>query len=178
MRILAAAMFALALGIHAAHAEDAPLAALPYTPGLDTGAMDRDAPPCVDFYQYACGGWIKANPIPADQASWDVFRKMGQDNQRFLWGILAGLADKTLARTPVQQQIGDYFAACIDEAAVEALGAAPLAAHLAAIDGRRRTLLRFRLEPGLLGLEPGDRLRERWRHRLAIPRLVETRKVV
>ena len=133
MRILAAAIFALALAAHAARAEDAPLAALPYTPGLDAGAMDRDAPPCMDFYQYACGGWIKANPIPADQASWDVFRKMGQDNQRFLWGILEGLANKTAARTPVQQKIGDYFAACMDEAAVEALGAAPLAPHLAAI---------------------------------------------
>ena len=114
----------------AAGATEAPLASLPYTPGLDPETMDRAADPCVDFYQYACGGWIKANPIPADQASWDVFRKLAYDNQRYLWGILAGLSESTPGRTPVQQKIGDYFAACMDEAAVEALGARPLQPYL------------------------------------------------
>lgn len=107
-------------------AAETPLVALPYTPGLDVSAMDTSADACVDFYRYACGGWQQHNPIPADQAKWSVYGKLYQDNQRFLWGILDGLAKSTTERNPAQQQIGDYFAACMDESAVETLGATPL----------------------------------------------------
>src|SRR5258708_15766355 len=69
-------------------AQETPLTSFPYTPGLDVAAMDKSADPCVDFYQYTCGGWMKGNPIPSDQPRWDVYRKLGQDNQRYLWGIL------------------------------------------------------------------------------------------
>jgi putative endopeptidase len=105
---------------------DKPASALPYTPSLDVPSMDKSAAPCVDFYQYTCGGWMKNNPIPADQASWSVYGKLATDNQRFLWGILDDLAKKTSGRTPEQQKIGDYFAACMNEPAIEKLGAAPL----------------------------------------------------
>lgn len=106
--------------------DDKPVTALPYTPSLDLPSMDKLADPCVDFYQYTCGGWMKKNPIPADQASWSVYGKLTVDNQRFLWGILDELAKKTTGRNATQQKIGDYFSACMNEAEVEKLGAAPL----------------------------------------------------
>ncbi|HEX7288334.1 MAG TPA: M13 family metallopeptidase [Candidatus Angelobacter sp.] len=112
---------------------ETPLSALPYTPSLDVPSMDKSADPCVDFYQFTCGGWMKNNPIPPDQASWSVYGKLAQDNQRFLWGILEDLGKKTAGRTPPQQKIGDYFGACMDEAAVEKLGASPLKPMLAEI---------------------------------------------
>jgi putative endopeptidase len=123
----------LALVWQMAQAQDRPLASLPYTPSLDVSFMDRTVNPCVDFYHYACGSWIKRNPIPADQPRWDVYAKLHTDNLRFLWGILEEASKPAPNRNANQQKIGDYFASCMDEAAVEKAGATPLAAELGAI---------------------------------------------
>jgi putative endopeptidase len=113
---------------------DIPITSLPYTPGLDPDFMDTSVDPCVDLYLYSCGGWIKKNPIPADQPAWDVFAKLEEDNRRFLWGILDDLAKNIAGRNANQQKIGDYFAACMDESAVEKAGAGPVKAYLDQID--------------------------------------------
>src|SRR5271168_2602055 len=128
---LISAGLSAALGQAAQPADPAtkPLSAIPYTPSLDLNSMDRSADPCVDFYQYTCGGWMKNNPIPPDQASWDVYGKLANDNEQFLWGILEEDA-KLKDRTPVQQKIGDYYAACMDTAAIDKLGLKPLQPEL------------------------------------------------
>ena len=131
----APAMAAQAPAAAPAKPVDAPITALPYTPGLDVMAMDRSADPCEDFYQYTCGGWRRNNPIPSDESSWSVYGKLAQDNQRYLWGILQGLATQKEGRNPSQQKTGDYFAACMDEAAVERRGATPLSPYLSLVDG-------------------------------------------
>ncbi len=124
----------------AARPEEKPLAALPYSPSLDVRWLDKSADPCVDFYQYSCGGWRQQNPIPPDQSSWSVYGKLTNENQQFLWGILDDLAKSAARpRTPAQQKIGDYFGACMDEAAVERLGAQPLRPMLDQIAGLRET---------------------------------------
>jgi endothelin-converting enzyme/putative endopeptidase len=110
----------------AAKAGEHPLQALPYTPSLDLDSMDRTADACVDFYQYTCGGWMKRNPIPSDQANWSVYGKLADENQQFLWGILQEASNPTVKRNASEQKIGDYFQACMDEPAIEKLDAAPL----------------------------------------------------
>jgi endothelin-converting enzyme/putative endopeptidase len=101
--------------------------------------MDKTAAPCVDFYQYSCGGWMKNNPIPADQPRWSVYGKLYQDNQQFLWGILDQLSKQTAGRNANQQKIGDFFGACMDEGAINQLGAKPLQPYLDQIAAMQST---------------------------------------
>ncbi|MGA7158700.1 MAG: M13 family metallopeptidase [Acidobacteriaceae bacterium] len=111
-----------------------PLTVMPYSPSFNLTSLDRSVNPCVNFYKYACGGWQKLNPIPPDQATWDVYAKLSNENEQFLWGILEQDA-KATDRTPVQQKIGDYFEACMNKSAINAEGDKPIAAALATING-------------------------------------------
>jgi putative endopeptidase len=130
----ALAFAALCLSAPQLAAQEArPLTAMPYSPSLDLTNMDKSVDPCVDFYKYSCGGWMKNNPIPADQAGWSVYAKLGEENQQFLWGILEEDAKMT-NRTAVQQKVGDYYEACMNTAAIDALGDKPILPALAKID--------------------------------------------
>src|SRR5689334_22043930 len=84
--------------------EKKPLRQLPYTPSFDASALDRSADPCAEFYRFSCGGWMKNNPLPPDQASWSVYGKLNDENEQFLWGILEEAAAAGPQRTPVQQK--------------------------------------------------------------------------
>ncbi len=129
-------LFLSALFVPLASGQDSPsspVAALPYTPSLDVAAMDRSVDPCADLYHYSCGGWQKGNPIPPDQTSWSVYDKLYQDNLNLLRGILEQAAKADKPRDAVQQEIGDFYAACMDEAAAEKRGVVAIRTQLDAI---------------------------------------------
>jgi putative endopeptidase len=107
--------------------------ALPYSPSLDISSMDKSVDPCVDLYRYSCGGWQKKNPIPPDQTSWSVYAKLYQDNLIFLRGMLEQAAQPNEQRNAVTQKIGDFYAACMDESAVEKRGLSAIQPQLDAI---------------------------------------------
>ena len=97
---------------------------------FDLSAMDKSVDPCEDFYQYACGTWRKNNPIPSDQARWGRFNELAEYNRQFLHNILERASANDPKRTPVMQKIGDMYQSCMDEATVNAKGAAPLRPEL------------------------------------------------
>ena len=114
-------------------------ATLPYSPSLDVTSMDKTIDPCTDFYAYSCGGWQKKNPIPADQTSWGVYAKLYQDNLQFLRGILEEAAAAKTPRNKVTQEIGDFYGACMDEAAVNRRGVGALQPQLDLIAAMKST---------------------------------------
>jgi endothelin-converting enzyme/putative endopeptidase len=104
-------------------------------PVLDVTSMDTSMDPCVDFYKYSCGSWEKKNPIPADQSSWSAYGKLQDETLQQLRGLLESAAKGGAERSSSEQKIGDYYAACKNESAIEALGAEPMATTLAQIAG-------------------------------------------
>ena len=109
---------------------------------FDVGAMDKSADPCSDFYQYACGNWMKNNPIPADQARWGRFSELEERNRETLRAILDEAAKPDANRDAVTRQIGDYYAACMDEKGIDAKGLKPIQPELdriAGLEGQSRS---------------------------------------
>jgi endothelin-converting enzyme/putative endopeptidase len=96
--------------------------------GIELSSLDRGTNACTDFFQFACGGWMASNPMPADRQRWGRFNQLQEDNFAVLRQILenpAGDAD--------QRKASDYFAACMDESTIETRGTQPLVAELTRI---------------------------------------------
>src|SRR5215813_5521615 len=98
--------------------------------GLDPNLMDKSVDPCVDFYQYACCGWLKQNPVPADQSSYGRDTELAERNRLILRDILEKASTNDPKRSAVNQKIGDYYSSCMDENAIERKGIAALKPEL------------------------------------------------
>ena len=95
-------------------------------PGFSVDNLDKTIDPCVDFYQYACGTWLKNTEIPADQTEWVSFTELYERNLVTLRDILEKASSGDAGRSAIDQKIGDFYGACVDEKAADVKGVAPL----------------------------------------------------
>jgi putative endopeptidase len=97
----------------------------PTVGGLDLSAIDQSTDACSDFYQYACGNWIKGNPVPDDQVRWVRSFSLLQERHLYeLWPELARAATKPASA--LEKKYGDFFAACMDVEELQRKGLEPL----------------------------------------------------
>lgn len=104
-------------------------------PALDAKNFNTSVPACTDFYQHANGNWLKTTTIPAEYSSWGVFNEINERNLDTLKGILeSAAANKNAKPGSNEQKLGDFYAAAMDEAAIEKAGRTPIDPELKQID--------------------------------------------
>ncbi len=100
------------------------------SPRFSIDNIDKSVDPCVDFYQYACGNWMKVTEIPADRARWNGFNELSDSNLEVEHTILEKAAVDGPGRDATEQKIGDYYSSCMDEKTADAKGVEPLRPEL------------------------------------------------
>jgi len=94
--------------------------------GFDTANLDKTCKPCDDFFQFAMGGWMKNNPIPPEYSTWGSFTVLADKNQQALRQILEASERADTPAGSNEKKIGDYYASCMDTAAIDAAGTKPI----------------------------------------------------
>ncbi len=105
------------------------------TSGIDLASLDRTCKPCTDFYQFANGGWIKKNPIPAAYPSWGSFNILSDHNHDVLHALLTQASTAKAAAGTNEQKLGDFYGSCMNTTQIDAAGTGPLDSMFKTVDG-------------------------------------------
>lgn len=108
--------------------------------GIDRTNLDPEISPAQDFYHYACGGWIKKNPLTDEFARFGAFDRLREDNRKRLKDLITNLSEDPQSRVKgsVAQKVADLYALGMDEARLNREGAAPLKPILERVESVNR----------------------------------------
>ena len=109
----------------------------PLKSGLKAADMDKSVKAGEDFYEYACGGWMKANPLPAAYSRFGSFDRLGEDNNKRINGILKELQSGTFQQGTIEQKLSDYYKQAMDSTRREQEGIKPVMPLLKKLEGAK-----------------------------------------
>ena len=101
------------------------MAQAPMKSGIDLTDLNQKVKPGDDFYDYACGGWMKKNPLPAAYSRYGSFDRLAEDNNKRINGILKELQENSYPNGSVEQKLSDLYKLAMDSARREKEGLAP-----------------------------------------------------
>ena len=118
--------------------------------GINLNDLDTSVRPADDFYEYACGGWMKANPLPAAYSRYGSFDRLAEDNNKRINGILKELLENTYPQGSVEQQLSDLYKLAMDSARREKDGVAPIMDDLKALENAKNKEQLFKVQLAMM----------------------------
>jgi len=113
------------------------MAQQPLSSGLSLDDLNTTVKPADDFYEYACGGWMKKNPLPAAYSRFGSFDRLGEDNNKRINGILKELLENTYTKGTTEQKLSDLYKLAMDSVRREKEGIQPVMAKLKALESAK-----------------------------------------
>ena len=118
--------------------------------GIDLKDLDTSVRPADDFYEYACGGWMKANPLPAAYSRYGSFDRLAEDNNKRINGILKELLENSYPQGSVEQQLSDLYKLAMDSARREKEGLTPVMGDLKALENAKSKEQLFNIQLSMM----------------------------
>ena len=118
--------------------------------GINLNDLDTSVRPADDFYEYACGGWMKANPLPAAYSRYGSFDRLAEDNNKRINGILKELLENSYPQGSVEQQLSDLYKLAMDSARREKDGVAPIMGDLKALENAKSKEQLFNIQLSMM----------------------------